>query len=89
MTDFQTLAKTTYMSIESYRRDGTRVRTPVWLTTHAGKLHCWTQANSGKVKRIRNNPRVRLAICDASGRVQGDWVEATGKVLDSSDAVKA
>ena len=36
MTDFQTLAKTTYMSIESYRRDGTSVRTPVWLTTHAG-----------------------------------------------------
>ena len=54
-----------------------------------GKLHCWTQANSGKVKRIRNNPSVRLAICDARGHVKGDWVEATGIVLAGSDATEA
>ncbi len=78
MTELQDLAAAAYVSIESYRRDDAAVRTPVWITADAGKL-----------KRIRNNSKVRLAKCDASGNLEGDWVEAQGRILDSPAALKA
>lgn len=88
MDPFAALAQAAYVSIESYRRDGSAVRTPVWITAEGGQLFCWTLANSGKVKRIRNNPRVRLARCQANGRIQGEWIEAIGQVQDSREDVK-
>lgn len=88
MTAFETLAQATYISIESYRGDGRALRTPVWITAEAGLLYCWTMDNSGKVKRIRNEARVKLAICDAAGKIQGEWVCASARVLDSAEDVQ-
>ena len=82
MTEFHELANAKYMSIESYRADGTAVRTPVWVTADAGKLHCWSLAKTGKIGRIGNNPNVRLAVCDARGQIRGEWTAATGSVID-------
>ncbi len=87
MSQFHTLANANYISIESYRRNGQAVQTPVWLTHEGESLFCWTLANSGKVKRIRQNPRVRLACCNASGAIKGEWVEAVGRVLDTREEV--
>ncbi len=50
--------------------NGTGVVTPVW-----GKLYVWTGADSWKVKRIRNNGRVRLVPSDARGNPEGEWEE--------------
>lgn len=83
MTTFQNLNDATYVSIETFRKNGDVVRTPVWITPEDGKLYCWTVADSGKVKRIRNNQQVNLAQCDAQGNIQSDWVSATGQVLDN------
>lgn len=88
MDPFAALAQASYVSIESYRREGSAVRTPVWITAEGGKLFCWTLSNSGKVKRIGNNPRVRLARCQANGRIQGEWIEALGRVLHEPMDVK-
>ena len=87
MSQFHALAKATYISIESYRRNREAVQTPVWVTHEGERLFCWTLANSGKVKRIRQNPRVRLARCNASGAIKGTWVEAVGRVLDTREEV--
>ena len=57
MTNFQDLADVSYVSIESFRRDGTGVKTPVWITSEDDKHYAWTAADSWKVKRIRNNPQ--------------------------------
>ena len=88
MRSFSDLAKASYISVESYRRSGAAVRTPVWITADGDKLYCGTLANSGKVKRIRDNPRVRLAKCNAAGRVETEWMAAEGRVLDTEAAVK-
>ena len=51
----------TYVTLESFKRDGTPVQTPVWFAEEHGVLYIYTLANAGKVKRIRRHPRIRLA----------------------------
>jgi len=87
--DFQALAAAAYVSLESYRRSGAPVRTPVWITAERGKLYCWTLTDTGKVKRIRANSAVRLAKCDARGQLEGEWVAAQARILVSPDALNA
>lgn len=86
---FDALAQSTYASIESYRKSGKAVPTPVWIVADGDKLFCWTLGNSGKVKRILANPRVRLAPCDAAGKISGEWILAYGRVLESPQDIKA
>lgn len=79
-----------YLSITSYKRDGRGVATPVWFVQRDGWLLVETDAASGKVKRIRRNPRVRVAVCTASGRLRGKQVWAVAEILPGSetDAVR-
>ena len=88
MTDFAALGNATYVSIESYRRDGAAVRTPVWIVADGEFLYCWTLGKSGKVKRTRAESRVKLAKCNAAGNIRGEWVDAIARVLDSPDEVE-
>jgi hypothetical protein len=78
-----------YVSLATYRRDGREVRTAVWIAPGGiapdgdGRLFVYTNAKSGKVKRIRANGRVRLAACDVRGKVSGEWSpELRGHVVD-------
>ena len=70
-----------YLSITSYKRDGQGVATPVWFVQRDGRLLVQTDAASGKVKRIRRDPQVRVAICTASGRLRGEQVPAVAEIL--------
>lgn len=76
------LAAETYVSLESFKKDGTGVPTPVWVAGVGGKLVVVTDGTSYKVKRIRRNPRVRVAPCSARGAVRGEWVEGTCRFLE-------
>ena len=78
-----------YLSIESFRKDGRGVRTPVWFAEGDGVYYVYTLADSYKIKRIRNNPRIRIAPCDARGGVKGEWVEATATILDENGERRA
>ena len=74
-----------YLSITSYKRDGRGVATPVWFVWRDGTLLVETDAASGKVKRIRRNPQVRVAICTASGRLRGEQVPAVAEILPDQE----
>jgi PPOX class probable F420-dependent enzyme len=81
------LASETYVSLATYRRDGREVKTPVWVVADpadATRLLVYTNARSGKVKRIRHTPGVRIAPCDARGGVSGGvrWWEARAHIVD-------
>lgn len=76
------LARAKYLSLTTLRRDGTAVATPVWLVRQGETLLVTTQASSGKVRRIRNNPQVLLAPCDARGRLKGEQVSGTATLQD-------
>jgi PPOX class probable F420-dependent enzyme len=74
-----------YLSITSYKRDGMAVATPVWFVQQDGRLLVETDANSGKVKRIRRNPAVRVAACTASGRLRSEQFSAVAQLLPESE----
>ncbi len=74
-----------YVSLETYRRNGTAVRTPVWYAEADGVLYVYTLANAGKVKRLRVNSRARIAPCDMRGKILGEWIEAEARVVSGEE----
>ncbi|HEX4930774.1 MAG TPA: PPOX class F420-dependent oxidoreductase [Gaiellaceae bacterium] len=74
-----------YLSLTSFRRDGSGVATPVWFVADNGHLVVETDADSYKVKRIRRDPHVRIAVCDARGRPRGEAVDAEARILPESE----
>ncbi|HXZ89755.1 MAG TPA: PPOX class F420-dependent oxidoreductase [Candidatus Dormibacteraeota bacterium] len=70
-----------YIALETFKRDGEGVRTPVWFVEQGGKLYVWTIGESGKVKRIRNNPRVRVNPSSVRGKPKGNWIEAKASLI--------
>ena len=74
-----------YISIESFKRNGDGVKTPVWFVLHNGIFYVYTEADSWKVKRIRNNPRVRVAVCNVRGTVKGPWLDATASIIEGDE----
>jgi len=84
-----TFAGHKYLSLESFRKNGEGVATPVWFAEEGGVFYLISEADAGKVKRIRNNPRVRVAPCDFRGALKGGWVEATARLLPPDEAAHA
>lgn len=77
-------ASARYVSLTTYRKDGTGVATPVWFAVDGGELFVWTRSDSWKVKRLRNNSRVAVTVCDARGRISegAPRAEGTARLLD-------
>ena len=75
-----------YISLETLRKSGQAVATPVWFAEADGLFYVYSLAESGKMKRVRNNPRVRIAPCDIRGNVRGAWVTATARLIEGEDA---
>ena len=83
---FTDLGREQYISLETFRKNGEGVKTPVWVVGEGDKLYVWTQRDSWKVKRIRNNSQVRLAKSDQRGNTSGEWIRAQARVLDTPEA---
>jgi PPOX class probable F420-dependent enzyme len=75
-----------YLNMETYRKTGKPVATPVWFGEENGTVYIYSLANAGKVKRIRNNPQVRIVPCDVRGNPKGEWVEVKARILDERGA---
>ncbi len=83
-----------YLNLETYRKNGAGVRTPVWfaadpstnLDSPDAKLIVYTTGDSGKVKRIRNNGRVKIAPCNSRGGLLGEWVGAQAEIVTGDEA---
>lgn len=71
-----------YCLLVTYKRSGEPVPTPVWFGLEGGKLYVRSVADAGKVRRIRNDPRSRVAPCSARGKPLGSPAEGRTRVLD-------
>jgi PPOX class probable F420-dependent enzyme len=74
-----------YLSLTSYKRDGTGIATPVWFVIDDRRLLVMTDPESFKVKRVRRNPDVTIAPCTATGRLRGDPVPGRADLLPDSE----
>jgi len=73
-----------YLSVTSYKRDGTGVATPVWFVSDGDRLFAFTDLHSPKIWRIRRNPRVLVAPCRVDGKLRGEPVPARAEVLTAT-----
>jgi PPOX class probable F420-dependent enzyme len=80
------LSKFKYINIETFRKNGMGVQTPIWFIIYQGLIYFRTDAKSGKVKRIRNNPHVRIAPCDIRGNLKGSWFDGKVNFADSTES---
>lgn len=82
------LKKERYISLTTFKRDGTPVATPVWVAGDDGRLLVVTAAESWKVNRIRRDSHVRVAPCTATGKVRGDAVEGVARIVPDTSLVE-
>ena len=75
-----------YLSLATFRKTGVPVYTPIWFAEEDGKLYFMTNSKLGKVKRIRNNPQVKIAPCTMRGKITGPEFPATARLLSAQDA---
>ncbi|AVH94704.1 hypothetical protein GCM10010497_19120 [Streptomyces cinereoruber] len=68
-----------YVSLTTFRKNGTGVATPVWYAVEGSELYAWTRTDSWKVKRLRNDPRVEAAVCDMRGNIPEGAARLTGE----------
>lgn len=77
-----------YLNLQTFRKSGVAVATPLWFAEDGGVLYVYSLANAGKVKRVRNNPRVRVTPCDIRGNPKGEWVDAEARIADPATATR-
>jgi len=77
-----------YINLETYRKNGQGVKTPVWFVREGSFLYAWTETQSGKAKRIRGQERIKVVPCKSRGEPLGNWIEAAAVADASEEALK-
>ncbi len=86
---FSYLEGESYINLTTFRKSGEPVSTPLWFALHEGRLYATTEPDSGKMKRIRNNPSVLLAPCNAWGKEKGPRVEGLARSVEDEATPEA
>ncbi len=79
MNSFDQFTRQKYLNLETFRKSGAGVKTPVWFAQEGEILYVITMTDAGKVKRIRRNGQVNVAVCQMDGSVTGSWVPARAR----------
>jgi PPOX class probable F420-dependent enzyme len=75
-----------YINLETFKKNGTSVPTPVWFVVENEFIFVVTRSGTGKVRRVRNNPNVRIVPSGFRGKPRGTWKDGVAKILDSEDS---
>ncbi len=78
-----------YISLETYRENNQPVKTPVWFVVKDNLVYVVTRYRTGKVKRLQKNLQVKFALCTMKGKVIGEWVPGTAKILTEDQTKEA
>jgi hypothetical protein len=81
MNSLDQFARKKYLNLETFRKTGLGVKTPVWFVQDSEQIFVTTMPGSGKVKRIRNNGRANVAPCRMNGALTGAWVAAEVRLV--------
>ena len=79
-------AEVQYINLETFKKDGTKVTTPVWVAQQNNTLVVTTGKNAGKVKRIRNNGKAIIYTTNQSGSKKlSEELVVQGSILTDED----
>ena len=81
-------SKQKYINLETYKRDSTSVKTPVWFVIDNDLIYIITRESTGKVKRLKNNQNVRIVPCSFKGEIKNEWVNGKAQKITGSEADK-
>ena len=79
-------SKKKYINLETYKRDNTPVKTPVWFVIDKGLVYIITRESTGKVKRLKNNQNVRVVPCSFKGEIKNEWVNGKAQKVTGSES---
>ncbi len=85
MNNLKEIESEKYISLETYRKSNQPVRTPVWFVIKDDLIYVVTRDQTGKAKRLRNNLQVKIATCNFKGKVKGQWISGTAKILSEEE----
>ena len=77
-----------YINLETYKKDGTPIRTPVWFVIDKNLIYVITRESTGKVKRLRNNQNVCIVPCSFKGEPKNEWVKGAAEKITGDEADK-
>ena len=77
-----------YINLETYKKDGTSIRTPVWFVIDNDLIYIITRDSTGKVKRLKNNQNVRIVPCSFKGESKNGWIKGKAEKIAGEDADK-
>ena len=89
LTALQDLESKKYISLETYKKNTQSVKTPVWFVINSELLYVVTREKTGKVKRIKNNPSVKIALCTFRGKPTGEWMPGHALRMDGEESKTA
>ena len=78
-----------YINLETYKKDGTPIRTPVWFVINNDLIYVITRDSTGKVRRLKNNQDVRIVPCSFKGEPKNGWVKGKAEKIAGEAADKA
>jgi PPOX class probable F420-dependent enzyme len=82
------LTRARYINLATFRRSGVAVETPVWFAEIEDRYYVFSAGNAGKVKRLRNSSRARVAPCDMRGKVLGSWQDADAVLIREEETIR-
>ena len=78
-----------YINLETYKNDGTPIRTPVWFVIDNDLIYVITRDSTGKVKRLKNNQDVRIVPCSFRGEPKSEWIKGKAENITGDEADRA
>jgi len=89
MYNLEKLESEKCISLETFRKNNQPVRTTVWFVIKNDLIYVVTRDQTGKVKRLRNNQQIKIAACNFKGKIKGDWISGTAKILTDGETREA
>ena len=75
-----------YINLETYKNDGTPIRTPVWFVIDKDLIYVITRDSTGKVKRLKNNQDVQIVSCSFKGKPKNEWMRGKAEKITGEEA---
>jgi PPOX class probable F420-dependent enzyme len=85
---FTELSESDFLALGTWRKNGKVVDTPVWFASDGNQLLVFSPAGAGKVKRLRNSNKARVAPCTVSGKLLGDWIAVRAEIITDETAME-